>query len=180
MKFDDIDEKILSILQQRADVSMHELGHAVELSHTPCWRRVKKLEEQGFIKQRVTLLDPVTLDLSVNVIVNVTLRRHQEKALERFEKEVLAIDEVVECYSVSGETDFLLRVVVRNVPEYEKLLREKLVHLPEVGNLSSTFALRQVKYTTALPLGSLDLRNPGGARYNADDLEHAGMVADNI
>ncbi|MCY4657082.1 MAG: Lrp/AsnC family transcriptional regulator [Gammaproteobacteria bacterium] len=180
MKFDAIDGKILNILQTKADVSMHELGEAVELSHTPCWRRVKKLEEQGFIKQRVTLLDPVTLDLSVNVIVNVTLRHHQEKALERFEREVMKIEEVVECYSVSGETDFLLRVVVRNVQEYEKLLREKLIHLPEVGNLSSTFALRQVKYTTALPISSVELNLDSVRSQKNEDLEHAGMVADNM
>lgn len=179
MKVDEIDGIILRILQRKADVSMHELGAAVNLSHTPCWRRVKKLEEKGFIKQRVTLLDPVTLDLSVNVIVNVTLRRHQEKALERFEREVIKIDEVVECYSVSGETDFLLRVVVRNVQDYEKLLRQKLVHLPEVGNLSSTFALRQVKYTTSLPLDSSDTP-VGESDGSAEDLEHAGIVADNI
>ena len=180
MKIDAIDGKILNILQQKADVSMHELGSAVELSHTPCWRRVKKLEEYGYIKQRVTLLDPETLDLSVNVIVHVTLRNHHENGLERFERAVMKIDEVVECYSVSGETDFLLRVVVRNVPDYEKLLRDKLIHLPEVGNLSSTFALRQVKYTTALPIDSVRLIGTADRVERVEDLEHAGIVADNI
>lgn len=149
---DNIDHRILSELQENADLPMQELGDRVGLSHTPCWRRVKRLEEQGIVKRRVALLDAEQLDLAVNVFVNVSLRRHQENALNRFETAVQDVPEVVECYSVSGETDFLLRVVVADVTAYERLVKATLVHLPEVGNLTSTFALRQVKYTTALPL----------------------------
>ena len=149
---DNIDRRILSELQDNADLPMQELGDRVGLSHTPCWRRVKRLEERGIVKRRVALLDAEQLDLAVNVFVNVSLRRHQENALNRFETAVQDVPEVVECYSVSGETDFLLRVVVADVTAYERLVKATLVHLPEVGNLTSTFALRQVKYTTALPL----------------------------
>lgn len=149
---DSFDLKILQALQHEADLSMQELGDRVGLSHTPCWRRVKKLEERGVIKRRVTLLDADKLNLAVNVFVHVTLRSHQENALNRFEEAVLDIPEIVECYTVSGEKDFLLRIVVADVTAYEHLLKATLVHLPEVGNLSSTFALRQVKYTTELPL----------------------------
>ena len=150
---DNIDRRILTELQRQGDVPIQELGERVGLSHTPCWRRVKRLEERGVIKRRVALLDAEQLDLAVNVFVNVNLRRHQENALNRFEAAVQEIPEIVECYTVSGETDFLLRVVVADVTAYEHLLKATLVHLPEVGNLTSTFALRQVKYTTALPLG---------------------------
>ena len=150
---DSLDRRILAELQQAADLSMQALGERVGLSHTPCWRRVRRLERQGVIRRRVTLLDPEQLDLAVNVFVNVSLKRHQENALNRFEEAAREVPEIVECYSVSGETDFLLRVVVRDVSAYEHLLKATLVHLPEVGNLTSTFALRQVKYTTALPLG---------------------------
>ena len=149
---DNIDRRILSELQDNADLPMQELGDRVGLSHTPCWRRVKRLEERGIVMRRVALLDAEQLDLAVNVFVNVSLRRHQENALNRFEAAVQDVPEVVECYSVSGETDFLLRVVVADVTAYERLVKATLVHLPEVGNLTSTFALRQVKYTTALPL----------------------------
>ena len=149
---DNIDRRILSELQDNADLPMQELGDRVGLSHTPCWRRVKRLEERGIVMRRVALLDAEQLDLAVNVFVNVSLRRHQENALNRFETAVQDVPEVVECYSVSGETDFLLRVVVADVTAYERLVKATLVHLPEVGNLTSTFALRQVKYTTALPL----------------------------
>jgi Lrp/AsnC family transcriptional regulator len=152
---DAFDLKILAELQRDADQSMQDLGDKVGLSHTPCWRRVKRLEEQGVIRRRVTLLNAQQLRISVNVFVNVTLRQHQENALNRFEEAVLDVPEIVECYTVSGDTDFLLRVVVEDVTAYEHLLKRTLVHLPEVGNLSSTFALRQVKYTTELPLHPL-------------------------
>ena len=149
---DHYDNEILSVLQNDADISIRDLGERVGLSHTPCWRRVRRLMRSGLIRKRVTLLNPEKLGLNVNVFVNVSLRLHQENALNRFEESVQSIPQVVECYSVSGENDFLLRIVVPSVTAYEQLLKETLVHLPEVGNLTSTFALRQVKYTTELPL----------------------------
>ena len=151
---DSFDLQILRELQADAEISMQELGEKVGLSHTPCWRRVKKLEEQGVIRRRVTLLDPERLQLAVNVFVQVSLGVQQEEALNAFEAAVQTIPEIVECYTVSGDRDFLLRVVVEDVTAYERLLKSTLVHLPEVANMSSTFALRQVKYTTELPLGS--------------------------
>ena len=151
-RLDRTDRRILQQMQRQADISMQELGERVGISHTPCWRRLRRLEEQGFIRGRVALLDAEHLDLTVNVFVNVSLKRHQDNALTRFEESVQDIPEIVECYTVSGETDFLLRVVVADVRAYEHLLKETLVHLPEVSNLTSTFALRQVKYTTALPI----------------------------
>ena len=154
---DSFDLQILRELQADAEISMQELGEKVGLSHTPCWRRVKKLEEAGVIKRRVTLLDPEQLQLSVNVFVQVSLGVQQEEALNAFEAAVQTIPEIVECYTVSGDRDFLLRVVVEDVTAYERLLKSTLVHLPEVANMSSTFALRQVKYTTELPLGSSQL-----------------------
>ena len=154
---DTFDLQILKALQADAEISMQELGEKVGLSHTPCWRRVKKLEGTGVIRRRVTLLDPERLNLSVNVFVQVSLGVQQEKALNDFEAAVQEIPEIVECYTISGDRDFLLRVVVEDVSAYERLLKTTLVHLPEVANMSSTFALRQVKYTTELPLGSSQL-----------------------
>ncbi|MEZ5559296.1 MAG: Lrp/AsnC family transcriptional regulator [Pseudomonadales bacterium] len=149
---DHFDLRILQELQTDAELSMQELGERVGLSHTPCWRRMKRLQEAGIIRQRVTLLDAEQLDLSVNVFVQVALARQDEDALNDFEDAVQKVPEIVECYTVSGDKDFLLRVVVSDVSAYERLLKRTLVHLPAVGNLSSTFALRQVKYTTTLPL----------------------------
>jgi len=154
VELDRYDLHILKILQNDSSISMQDLGAQIGLSHTPCWRRVKKLEEHGVIIKQVALLNSKNLDLDVNVFVHVTLRQHHENALNRFEEAVCQLTEVVECYTVSGETDFLLRVVVKDVEAYEKLLKGTLLQLPEVGNLSSTFALRQVKYTTEIPIAA--------------------------
>jgi Lrp/AsnC family transcriptional regulator len=152
---DSFDIKILRELQQNAEVSMQDLGNKVGLSHTPCWRRVKRLEKDGVIRKRVTLLDANALHLAVNVFVHVTLKNHRENGLTLFEEAVQDISEIVECYTVSGDRDFLLRVVVADVSAYEHLLKHILINLPGVDNLSSTFALRQVKYTTEYPLAAM-------------------------
>jgi len=151
-ELDDFDRRILEVLQDDADCSMVELGERVGLSHTPCRRRVKKLEARGVIRGRIVLLDPGSLSLTVNVFVEVRLCRQDEDTLNAFEAAVQSIDEIVESYTVSGEKAFLLRVVVADVAAYEALLKKQLVHLPDVASLSSVFALRQVKYTTRLPL----------------------------
>ena len=154
MELDRYDLHILKILQNDSSISMQDLGAQIGLSHTPCWRRIKKLEEHGVIIKQVALLNSKSLDLDVNVFVHVTLRQHHENALNRFEEAVGELTEVVECYTVSGETDFLLRVVVKDVEAYEKLPNGTLLQLPEVGTPSCTFALRQVKYTTEIPIAT--------------------------
>ncbi|WKD51494.1 Lrp/AsnC family transcriptional regulator [Microbulbifer spongiae] len=149
---DDFDRKILRALQENADYSMAELGDKVGLSHTPCWRRIKRLEAEGIIRGRVTLLDPRKLDLGVTVYCYITIHNHDEESLNSFESAVQSVQEVVECYSTSGDKDYVLRVVVDSVEHYEQLLKRSLVHLPNVASVNSTFALKQVKYTTQLPL----------------------------
>lgn len=152
MSLSTIDNRLLTELQRDCTLTMLQLGERVGLSHTPCWRRVKRLEEEGYVRGYVALLDPQRIDRTVNVFVHVTLRRHQENAMLRFEEAVEDVPEIVECYVVSGGTDYMLRVVTKNVAAYEDIVKHTLVHLPEVGNLNSTIALRQVKYTTAYPL----------------------------
>lgn len=152
IKLDKFDLRILRELQGRADISVAELGERIGLSHTPCWRRIRRLEDAGVIRARVTLLDPRLLNLDVNVFAQVTLTRHDEETLERFEEAVQDVAEVVECHTLSGDRDFLLRIVVGDVSDYERLLKTRLVHLPGVASVSSTFALKQVKYTTVLPV----------------------------
>ena len=149
---DKFDIHILKILQKNSEVSMNELGEHVGLSHTPCWRRIKKLEEEGFIKQRVTLLAPKPLNLTVNVHAYITIKSHDESSLLAFECAVQDIPDIVECYSITGDKDYMLRIVAEDVNSYEKLLKNKLVHLPNVASVNSIFALKQVKYTTELPL----------------------------
>ena len=149
---DDYDLKILKALQTNADYSMAELGELVGLSHTPCWRRMKRLEEDGYIKGKVMLLDGKKLHLGVSVHAYITIKKHDEDSLNAFETAVQEISEVVECYSITGEKDYLLRIVVENVDRYEHFLKHCLVHLPNVASVNSVFALKQVKYTTQLPL----------------------------
>ncbi len=149
---DSYDLKILRALQENAELSMSDLGDKVGLSHTPCWRRTKRLEEEGFIQRRVTLLDSQRLDLSVSVHAYITIKKHDEESLNAFESAVQEFDEIVECYSVTGDKDYLLRIVVTSVDSYERFLKNTLVHLPNVASVNSVFALKQVKYTTALPL----------------------------
>ncbi len=154
MQLDRLDISILRQLQENASVSIQELGARVGLSATPCWRRVKRLQSEGFIRKQVALLDAQLLELKVNVFVHVKLKAHSDEMLKKFEESVATIPEVVECYSVTGDTDFLLRIVVADVGTYETLLYKKLIQLREVGTLNSMFALRQVKYTTELPITS--------------------------
>lgn len=149
---DKYDRHILAELQNNAELSMAELGDRVGLSHTPCWRRVKRLEEDGYIQHRVTLLNAEKLDLKVSVHAYITIKRHDEESLLAFESAVQEVPEIVECYSITGDKDYLLRMVVSSVDNYESLLKKHLVHLPNVASVNSVFALKQVKYTTALPL----------------------------
>ncbi|MBE8717215.1 Lrp/AsnC family transcriptional regulator [Cellvibrio polysaccharolyticus] len=152
VELDEYDRKILRALQENGDYSMADLGNLIGLSHTPCWRRLKRLEAEGIIRGKVTLLDADMLNLGVTVHVYVNLKTHEQPALDEFEAALSDTPEIVECYAMSGDRDYLLRVVVESVAAYEQLLRHSLMRLPHIANISSSFALRQVKYTTRLPL----------------------------
>lgn len=149
---DAIDLKILRVLQQEPDISMAELGGRVGLSHTPCWRRIKQMEADGVIRGKALLIDPALVALDVSVICFVKLKHHDEDALNSFETEVMRLPFVVQCYSMSGEHDYLLRVVARDVKHYEEFVKRSLLHLPNVAFLNSSFALREVKNVATLPV----------------------------
>lgn len=149
---DAIDLRILERLQHDARISNVELARAVNLSPSPCLARVRALEKAGYIGRYVTLLDAKRLGLTVNVLVQVTLEKQIEPALETFEKAVRERPEVMECYLMTGDADYLLRVLVPDVPAFERFILEFLSRVPGVGNIKSSFALKQVKYQTALPL----------------------------
>jgi len=149
---DATDWKILARLQDDARVSNVELAGAVNLSPSPCLARVRRLEESGLIKRYVTLLDALALGMTVSVFIQVRLERQVESALEAFEKEITARPEVMECYLMTGDSDYLLRVLVADVQALERFIVDVLSRIPGVGNIKSSFALKQVKYKTALPL----------------------------
>ncbi len=149
---DTIDRKILAELQENARLTNVELAARVNLSPSPCLARVRALEQAGIVDRYVALLDPKKVDLGVSVFISVTLERQVEKSLDQFERAVRRYDEVMECYLMTGDFDYLLRVVVRDVEELQRFIVEKLTTLPSVSNIKSSFALRQVKYKTSLPL----------------------------
>ena len=149
---DVLDLRILDALQKDATLSISELAERVGLSHTPCWRRLKKLEESGVILGRKALLDAKAVGLGVIVLAEVRLKVHDEAALEAFEASVRNCDEIVDCFTVSGDRDYQLRILVKNVAEYEAFLKRVLLHLPSVASVNSVFVLKSVKQTTHIPL----------------------------
>ena len=149
---DAIDRRILATLQENARVTNVELAEASGVSASPCWRRVRELERTRVISRYVTLIDPASVGLPVSVFIQVSLEKQVESALEDFECAVLERPEVMECYLMTGDADYLLRVVVANLEAYERFLIDHLTRIPAVANIRSSFALKQVKYRTALPL----------------------------
>jgi DNA-binding Lrp family transcriptional regulator len=146
------DWHLLALLQEDARITNVELAEKVGLSPSPCLNRVRALEESGYISRYVTLLDPQRVGLKVSVFIQVTLEKQIEPALEVFEKAIRGRPEVMECYLMTGEADYLLRVVVPDLQALERFILQFLSRVPGVGNIKSSFSLKQVKYQTALPL----------------------------
>ncbi|WP_151447894.1 Lrp/AsnC family transcriptional regulator [Lacisediminimonas profundi] len=151
-KLDRFDREILSILQEDATVSVAELGERVGLSPTPCWRRIQKLEERGVIRKRVALLDPAQLNVGVTVFISIRTNEHNIEWFASFHRLVSALPEVTEFYRVAGNTDYLLKVVVSSIEDYDRIYKT-LIQGAALSDVSSMFAMEQIKYTTALPLG---------------------------
>ncbi|TGV06536.1 Lrp/AsnC family transcriptional regulator [Alcaligenaceae bacterium 429] len=143
--------RILDELQKNAELSNAELAERVGLSASPCWRRVADLKQAGVLRGSVSLVDPLKLGLAVNVFVHVTLKNQDKKSLEVFTDAISQRPEVMECYLMSGDADFMLRVVIQDLQRFQALLLECLTQIPSVASIRSSFALSQVKYTTALP-----------------------------
>ena len=152
MRLDDIDIRILAALQQNARLTNVELAEKVGLSPSPCLRRVRMLERDGVIRRYVTLVEPSVVGLAVNVFVQVRLERQAEEYLRRFETAVKDWPEVMECYLMTGDADYHLRIAVRDLVAYENFLKEKLTRIDGISNIRSSFALKQVSYRTDLPL----------------------------
>jgi Lrp/AsnC family transcriptional regulator len=149
---DETDRRILRALQNHPDMSIADLAAQVGMSHTPLWRRLKRLESEGVILGRSALLDPAKLDLSITVFANIRLKQHDEKTLEDIERVARSLDNVVECFSMSGDSDYIFRIVVSSIEEYESFLKKTLLHLPGVASVNSHFALKCIKLSTKLPI----------------------------
>jgi len=148
---DRIDKEILALLQQNADLPLAEIATRVKLSSTPCWRRIQRLEEQGFIQRKVALLDPARLNVGVTVFVLLRTNRHNQEWFEKLRAIIAEIPEVVDFYRMSGTIDYLLRVVVPDIAAYDGVYK-RLTRDIEIFEVSSSFAMEEIKHTTALPL----------------------------
>ena len=149
---DRLDRKILDCLQHDASLSTADIADRVGLSTTPCWRRIQNLEKAGVLKERVALLDRDWLDLGVDVFVSLRISRHDEEWLKEFAQSVFEFPEVVEFYRMSGDVDYLMRVVVADIKAYDAFYK-RLIRHTGIADVSSSFAMERIKYTTALPLG---------------------------
>lgn len=149
---DAIDRRIVRGLQRDASLSQAALADAVGASPASVWRRVRNLEREGVLGATVRLADPARLGRSVNVLCQVRMHRQTVADREEFESFIQAREEIVECYAMSGEWDYLLRIAVRDVADYDRFIRQGVLAHPSVANAASNFALRQVKYTTEIPV----------------------------
>jgi len=148
---DATDRKILQLLQTDAGLSVKQIAAQIPLSVTPCWKRIQRLETEGYIRARVALLDPVKVNAAVTVFVAITTDRHTREWIEQFNEVVNELPEVMEAYRMSGEVDYLLRIAVDSIAAYDRFYKT-LIERIELSNVTSSFAMEQMKYTTALPI----------------------------
>ena len=146
------DRRLLDELQRDITQSQHELADIVGMSRTSCWRRIREFEEDGVIEKQVALLNPKKLGFQIHVLLSVAMVEHTDANRDSFEGHVQSLPEVTECYSVSGDRDYVLQVAVRDMDAYNDFINSEILHHPAVRSASSTFALRRVKYSTSLPL----------------------------
>jgi Lrp/AsnC family transcriptional regulator len=150
-KIDDADRKLLDLLQNDATLSLEELSKQTAMSANTVWRRIKRLEEIGVIAKRVALINPEAVGLGMTVFVAVKTADHSDQWLEGFAKAVSNIPEVVEFYRMSGDTDYLLKLLVESIADYDRVYK-KLIRSAKLNDVSSSFAMETIKYTTAVPL----------------------------
>jgi len=151
MKLDSIDKRLIDALQQNAETPVAELADAVGLSQTSCWRRVQRLKDAGVLRASVMLVDRHQVNVGVTVFVSVRTNTHSQDWFDRFQAAVQAIPEVVEFYRMSGDVDYLLRVVVPDIAAYDQVYK-RLIRDTQLSDVSSSFAMEELKFTTALPL----------------------------
>jgi len=146
------DIKILELLQSNADRSSAEIAEQLNMSQSPCWRRINRLEQEGVIDRKVALLNREALGMDLVAFTTINLSAAGRKNMERFEEGVMKLDEVIECYTMTGAWDYMLKVVVRDIRHYEQFVRKHLLELPMIGEVHSHMAVTEIKNTTELPL----------------------------
>lgn len=146
-----MDWKIIAALQQDASLPVAAIGDKVGLSANPCWRRIKRLEELGVIKSRVAIVDPRSIGLATTVFVTIRTKRHDPEWLDAFSRGIDAIDEIVECHRMAGDIDYMLKLRVRDIADYDRIYQRLIARVPDLSDVTSNFSMEEMKYTTALP-----------------------------
>jgi Lrp/AsnC family transcriptional regulator, leucine-responsive regulatory protein len=150
MDLDDADKKILRLLQENARLTNKDLAKKLGLSITPVFERVRKLEKRGFIKKYVAVLDNEKVNRGMTVFLHIKMQSHNHESIERLMQEVQSLEEVMECYHVTGETDFLMKVLVPDMRTYEEFVLGKLTKISGIGNINSSIVMREVKHKTSI------------------------------
>lgn len=154
IKLDALDWAILDILQHDASLPVHAISEKVGLSSNPCWRRIRRMEDAGIIARRVALVDPEKIGTATTVFVAIRTNRHDPEWLESFSNGIEAIEEITECHRMAGDIDYLLKLRVRDIADYDRIYRRLIARIPGLADVTSTFSMEELKHTTALP-------NPG-------------------
>ncbi len=155
MELSEQDVKILDLLQRDCDRSSAEVAEVLNMSQSPCWRRINRLEKKGVIQKKVAILDRKTLNMDLVAFTTINLSEVGRRNMELFEEAVSQLSEVVECYTMTGSWDYMLKVVVKDIRQYEQFVRNKLLEVPMIGELHSHISVTEIKNTTQLPLRQL-------------------------
>ncbi|HSY60948.1 MAG TPA: Lrp/AsnC family transcriptional regulator [Cytophaga sp.] len=149
---DEIDLDILRALQENAHITTKELAHQLHLTTTPIYERVKRLEREGYIKKYIAILDNQKLKRGLTVFCNVSLKQHTKDIGKKFVEEIIALPEIVECYNISGEYDFMLKILVEDMPHYQNFVMNGLGSIKNIGSAHSIFVIGEIKHSTAIPI----------------------------
>jgi len=150
MELDSIDKKILGILQQDSTTSVQDIAVEVGLTNNPCWRRIKRLETSGIIEQRVAIVNPKAIGLGITAFVTIKIDSHNDEWLESFASCIDEIPEIVECHRMTGDVDYLLKVLIRDLEHYDKVYQNLIARVPGLKDVSSTFSMEQLKRGTVI------------------------------
>lgn len=152
MELDDSDRRILRAIQARPEITMRDLGEAAGLSHSPCWRRLQRLQEEGAVSPRRFVIDPEAVGFEILVLCFVKISHHQRDRLRAFEEAVQGVPEIMQCHSLSGEYDYVLQVIATSVRHYEAVVKNAIVELPNVQSVNTSFTLKRVKHSLNVPV----------------------------
>jgi len=151
-EIDESDRKILRSIQKNPDITMRDLGDETGMSHSPCWRRLQRLKELGVVGDKAFSIDPEAVGYEIRVLCFVRIAEHKRERLQQFETAVQAVPQILQCYSLSGDHDYVLHVIARSVRDYEETVKNALVELPNVQSVSTSFTLKKVKDSRLVPV----------------------------